>query len=125
MLVPMWMAATGGDTGWLQRGPLGMAWLSPDGLFGLTGWSRLGRAVGASLFFGTLATILVATVRVAPDRLATRGSDLRTLRSAGRRFLPARSVDGLLADAPATGPVSSEEHPSELQSLMLIPYPVC
>src|SRR3546814_1169206 len=32
MLVPMWVAATGGDTGWLQRGPLGMAWLSPDGL---------------------------------------------------------------------------------------------
>src|SRR3546814_15546282 len=83
MLVPMWMAATGGDTGWLQRGPLGMAWLSPDGLFGLTGWSRLGRAVGASLFFGTLATILVATVRVAPDRLATRGSHLR--RSEERR----------------------------------------
>src|SRR3546814_15794771 len=82
-----------------------MEWLSPDGLFGLTGWSRLGRAVGASLFFGTLATILVATVRVAPDRLATRGSDLRTLRSAGRRFLPARSVDELLAGAPATGPV--------------------
>src|SRR3546814_12700547 len=30
MLVPMWMAATGGDTDWLQRGPLGMAWLSPE-----------------------------------------------------------------------------------------------
>lgn len=105
MLVPMWVAATGGDAGWLQRGPLGMAWLSPDGLFGLTGWSRLGRAVGASLFFGTLATTLAATVRVAPDRHATRGSDLRTLRGAGRRFLPARSVDELLAGAPATGPV--------------------
>src|SRR3546814_6247851 len=108
MLVPMWMAATGGDTDWLQRGPLGMAWLSPDGLFGLTGWSRLGRAVGASLFFGTLATILVATVRVAPDRLATRGSDLRTLRSAGRRFLP--------ADRKSTR--------SELQSLLRISYAV-
>lgn len=105
MLVPMWVAATGGDADWLQRGPLGLAWLSPDGLFGLTGWSRLGRAVGASLFLGALATTLVATVRVAPDRLATRGSDLRTLRSAGRRFLPARSVDELLAGAPATGPV--------------------
>src|SRR5690606_16950142 len=105
MLAPMWVLATGGDTEWLQRGPLGLAWLSPDGLFGLTGWSRLGRAVGASLFFGTLATTLVATVRVAPHRVAARGSDLRTLRSAGRRFLPARSVDELLAGAPATGPV--------------------
>src|SRR5690606_842237 len=105
MLAPMWVMATGGDAGWLQRGPLGLAWLSPDGLFGLTGWSRLGRAVGASLFFGTLATILMATVRVTPDRHATRGSDLRTLRSAGRRFLPSRSVDELLAGAPAAGPV--------------------
>src|SRR3546814_11484839 len=87
MLVPMWMAATGGDTDWLQRGPLGMAWLSPDGLFGLTGWSRRGRAVGASLFFGTLATSLVATVRVAPDRLATRGSSPRMPPSPGRHFL--------------------------------------
>jgi PAS domain S-box-containing protein len=105
MLVPMWIAATGGDADRLQHGPLGMAWLSPDGLFGLTGWSRLGRAVGASLFAGTLATVLAATVRVTPRRTAARGSDLRTLRSAGRRFLPARSVDALLADAPASGPV--------------------
>src|SRR5690606_28988899 len=105
MLVPMWVAATGGDAQWLQRGPLALAWLSPDGLFGLTGWSRLGRAVGASLFAGTVATGLVATVRVAPNRIAARGSDLQTLRSAGRRFLPARSVDELLAGAPATGPV--------------------
>src|SRR5690606_10455527 len=86
MLVPMWAVATASEMQWLQRGPLGMAWLSPDGLFGLTGWSRLGRAVGASLFMGTLATVLVATVRVAPHRVAARGSDLRTLRSAGRRF---------------------------------------
>ena len=38
--------------GWLQHGPFGWAWLSSDGLFGLTGWSRLGRAVGPSLFVG-------------------------------------------------------------------------
>jgi signal transduction histidine kinase/CheY-like chemotaxis protein len=105
MLVPMWMAVTGGDAAWLQRGPFGLAWLSSDGLFGLTGWSRLGRAVGASLFTGTLATLLAATARVAPSRIAARGSDVQTLRSAGRRFLPARSVDDLLAGAPASGPV--------------------
>ncbi|MDN5782695.1 MAG: PAS-domain containing protein, partial [Luteimonas sp.] len=104
-VLPMWVAATGGDLGWLQRGPFGVAWLSPDGLFGLTGWSRLGRAVGASLFGGTLATVLLATMRVAPSRVGARGSDLQTLRSAGRRFLPVRSVDELLAGAPASGPV--------------------
>ncbi|MGN7725005.1 hybrid sensor histidine kinase/response regulator [Luteimonas sp. 22616] len=104
-LGPMLLAATGGDADWLRRGPFGLAWLSPDGLFGLTGWSRLGRAVGASLFCGTLATVLVAIVGVAPGRIARRGSDLQTLRGAGRRFLPARSVDVLLEDAPPSGPV--------------------
>src|SRR5690606_1050201 len=41
MLVPM----LAGDRDWLLAGPLGMHWLAPDALFGLTGWSRLGRAV--------------------------------------------------------------------------------
>ena len=37
--------------------------MAPDALFGLTGWSRLGRAVGASLFVGTLATVIAALWR--------------------------------------------------------------
>ena len=108
MLTPMFVAATGGAGEWLQRGPFGLEWLSPDALFGLTGWSRLGRAVGASLFTGTLVTVLLAIARAAPRRDAARGSDLQTLRNAGRRFLPARSVDTLLHDAPATGPVPAD-----------------
>lgn len=106
MLAPMWVGVNG-EEGWLRHGPLGLTWLSPDALFGLTGWSRLGRAVGASLFTGTLATLLVAVVRVAP-RAAARGADVRTLRGAGRRFLSARSVDELLRDAPENGPVPAE-----------------
>ena len=104
MLPPMLVALTGGDGAWLQHGPMGLAWLSPDGLFGLTGWSRLGRAVGASLFAGTLATALLA-MRAAPRRDESRGSDRQTLRSAGRRFLPAATVENLLRDAPTQGPV--------------------
>lgn len=104
MLAPMQVALSGSDGAWLRSGPLGLAWLSPDGLFGLTGWSRLGRAVGASLFAGTLATALLA-MRAAPRRDESRGSDRQTLRSAGRRFLPAATVDSLLRDAPAQGPV--------------------
>ncbi|WP_242107031.1 hybrid sensor histidine kinase/response regulator [Luteimonas aquatica] len=103
MLAPMWS----GGPDWTRQGPLGIAWLSPGALFGLTGWSRLGRAVGASLFTGTLATLLAAAVRVAP-RAVARGADARTLRGAGRRFLSARSVDALLADAPERGPVPPE-----------------
>src|SRR3546814_18496263 len=34
MPVPMWMAATVGDTAWLQRGPVGQAGPSAGGRFG-------------------------------------------------------------------------------------------
>jgi Na+/proline symporter len=54
------VCATWESPAWLSQGPFGIAALSPNGLFELTGWSRLGRAVGASLFVGTLATLLVA-----------------------------------------------------------------
>ena len=101
MLVPM----LGAGHAWVQQGPWGQAWLAPESLFGLTGWSRLGRAVGVSLFAGTAVTLLAAGLRSAPHRSETRGSDLKTLRNAGRRFLPAQRVDELLRDAPASGPV--------------------
>ncbi len=106
-LSPMWVELGGGDGGWLSAGPWGVAWLAPDGLFGLTGWSRLGRAVGASLFAGAATTLALSAWLSAPDRDVARGSDLRTLRQAGRRFLPVRTVDALLRGAPASGPVPS------------------
>jgi signal transduction histidine kinase/Na+/proline symporter/CheY-like chemotaxis protein len=105
MLVPMIAAVLGADPAWLHAGPFGMHWLAPEALFGLTGWSRLGRAVGVSLFVGTVATLLLATLRGTPHRREARGSDLHTLRNAGRRFLPPQRVDELLRQAPAKGPV--------------------
>lgn len=105
MLVP---ALHRGDSAWWLAGPFGQAWLSPDGLFGLTGWSRLGRAVGATLFTGTLVTILVGIIDTR-ERPGSHGrGDRRTLRAAGRRFLPAGVVDTLLREAPAHGPVSAD-----------------
>src|SRR5690606_1714065 len=101
MLPPM---LAPGD-GFVQHGPFGLAWLAPESLFGLTGWSRLGRAVGVSLFIGTATTALLAGLRSAPHRSEARGSDLQTLRNAGRRFLPAQRVDELLRRAPPSGPV--------------------
>src|SRR5690606_6634641 len=95
-LSPMWVELSGRGGGWLSAGPWGLAWLAPDGLFGLTGWSRLGRAVGASLFVGTATTLVLSAWLSAPARDVARGSDLRTLREAGRRFLPVRRVDELL-----------------------------
>lgn len=105
MLVPLLVATAGSDPGWLREGPLGWAWLAPDGLFGLTGWSRVGRAVGVSLFVGTATTLVLAALRSAPDRRQVRGTDVATLRSAGRRFLPAARVDELLRLAPSSGVV--------------------
>ena len=105
MLVPTLAASIGASPSWLFQGPFGQSWLAPEALFGLTGWSRLGRAVGVSLFVGTAVTLLVAGVHSAPRPRETRGSDLHTLRNAGRRFLPAPRVDELLRHAPAEGPV--------------------
>ncbi|TXH64303.1 MAG: response regulator [Thermomonas sp.] len=105
MLVPTLAAAIGASPAWLHAGPFGLSWLAPEALFGLTGWSRLGRAVGVSLFVGATVTLLLSTLRDAPHRRERRGSDLHTLRNAGRRFLPASLVDELLRHAPAKGPV--------------------
>ncbi len=105
MLVPMTAQVLDPVPDWIVQGPFGLAWLAPDSLFGLTGWSRLGRAVGASLFTGVAATLLVSGMRNAPLRSEARGADRQTLRNAGCRFLPAHRVDELLRDAPAAGPV--------------------
>ena len=66
----------------------------------------MGRAVGVSLFLGTAVTLLVMGWRGAtPRRLDSRGFDAKTLRDAGRRFLPRERVEELLAEAPRSGPV--------------------
>ncbi|WP_342315253.1 PAS-domain containing protein [Lysobacter sp. FW306-1B-D06B] len=105
LLLPMTFEARGTPPAWIDAGPFGMGWLAPDGLFGLTGWSRLGRAVGASLFVGTLATVVAALWRREAPRRAHRGLDVRTLRDAGLRFLPRERVAQLLEDGPGEGPV--------------------
>src|SRR3546814_4358053 len=38
LLLPMALALRGAEPGWLLAGPFGWSWMSPDGLFGLTGW---------------------------------------------------------------------------------------
>lgn len=104
LLVPLAAQVRGVAPLWLEQGLYAQPWLAPDALFGLTGWSRLGRAVAASLFVGTVVTFAVAAWRQGPLR-AQLGFDLRALRNAGRRFLPEQRLDELLRDAPARGPV--------------------
>lgn len=104
LLVPLAAQVRGVAPGWLEQGLYGQPWLAPDALFGLTGWSRLGRAVAASLFVGTLVTVVIAIWR--PDPLREKpGFDQRALRNAGRRFLPEQRLDELLQHAPARGVV--------------------
>mgnify|MGYP000673883777 CR=1 FL=1 len=105
LLAPTLTTAAGMDAHWLEHGPLGQRWLAPQGLFGLTGWSPLGRAVGTSLFMGTLVTVLAMAWRRESPRQASRNLDVGALRDAGRRFLPGEKVADLLAQAPRSGPV--------------------
>ncbi|MBV2208217.1 MAG: PAS-domain containing protein [Thermomonas sp.] len=105
MLVPLLLSANGAGPAWLQSGPLELGWLAPDAIFGLTGWSRVGRAVGVSLFMGTAVTLLLSGMGVGTQSREMGGADLARLRSAGRRFLPAQRVDELLHFAPLVGPV--------------------
>ncbi len=105
LLLPSLLESGGRAPAWLLQGPFGWQWLAPQGLFGLTGWTPLGRAVGASLFVGTVVTLLaMAWRRDTPDRIR-RNLDADTLRNAGRRFLPYERVEQLLADAPRSGAV--------------------
>lgn len=105
LLAPSLVAALGSDPAWLEHGPFGLSWLAPNRLFGLTGWSALGRAVGVSLFVGTAVTWVAMHLRGDAPRRAPGRLDVATLRSAGQRFLRRERVAELLADAPRHGPV--------------------
>ncbi len=96
---------------WLAAGPFGLQWLAPDSLFSLTGWSRLGRAVAASLLIGTLATWCLSLWQPPAERRARRGLSVQVLRPLAQRFLPPSRVDALLARLPvnATVPRAEEE----------------
>lgn len=105
MLMPMVAAFSGNEPAWMQSGPFGQAWLSPQGLFGLTGWSPLGRAVGVSLFAGIAATLLATAWRRETPHQHGHSLDRQALRDAGLRFLARERVEQLLQGAPAQGPV--------------------
>ncbi|MEP7185681.1 MAG: PAS domain-containing hybrid sensor histidine kinase/response regulator [Rhodanobacter sp.] len=94
---------------WLQHGPLGWHWLAPDGLFGLSNWNRLGRAVVVSLLVNTLVMLGVAGSRYGRAVQAVSVGDvaLVELRALATRFLPSERVEHLFASAPLSGPSGS------------------
>lgn len=100
LLVPALAEAAGASPAWLSQGPLGLAWLAPDTLFGLGDWSRIARATVVSLLAGALIPWMLASrLDVVPERGAGRGLGPEALREVAVRFLPARQVDEALAGA--------------------------
>ncbi|PKM01719.1 MAG: hybrid sensor histidine kinase/response regulator, partial [Gammaproteobacteria bacterium HGW-Gammaproteobacteria-7] len=84
---------------WLNAGPMGIAMLAPDSLFGLTDWSRLARALVPSLMLGSVVTWLLSRrpdARPMPAAAVLGDISLRTL---ALRFLPLDRVDGALTHA--------------------------
>lgn len=81
---------------WLDSGPFGLNWLAPDHLLGLSGWSRLSRAVVLSLLVETAVTLLLAVRVTRPRPVETAGLGVATLRDLGGRFLPPERVDHLI-----------------------------
>ncbi|MGY0503943.1 hybrid sensor histidine kinase/response regulator [Luteimonas sp. e5] len=103
--LPLMFEAGGASPEWLRDGPAGLAWLAPDALLALTGWSRLGRAVAASLLTGFVVTWLLARWR-RPRLARARGSlQAQVLRPLAQRFLPPAQVDSLLGTLPAAARV--------------------
>ncbi|MGB4858095.1 MAG: PAS-domain containing protein [Dokdonella sp.] len=94
------------EPAWLAEGPFGIAWLSPDHLFGLSGWSRLSRAVLLSLAIETIVTLLLAALATKPIAVVEVDLDVRALRDLGTRFLAPDRVDQLIG-VPRDGVASS------------------
>jgi PAS domain S-box-containing protein len=94
---------------WLHEGPLGVAWLGPDGLLGLDDWSRLGRAVVLSLVANVATMFAVAGSRFgrSPRAVSVGDIGLMELRALATRFLPADRVAHLFDDAAMSGAAGS------------------
>ena len=98
-LAPLW----NGDGAWLTEGPFGIAPLAPDALFGLSGWTRLGRAVVFSLLAGALVPLLLDRHTRTAQRGATGSIDVAALRDLAARFLNAERVERIFTGTKAEG----------------------
>ncbi|MCX7034935.1 MAG: PAS-domain containing protein [Arenimonas sp.] len=109
LLVPALAEASGRSGEWLTRGPFGLSWLSPEGMFGLGEWSRLGRATLLSLGTAALVTWMLASrLDASPERIGGATLSGRRLREVAARFLTRQKMDEVLADAPPEGAVPED-----------------
>lgn len=104
---------------WLQTGPFGLRFLSPDHFLGLDGWSRMLRSVLVSLGAATLIPLLIDVLwkrrpRAGDDRLIP----LSALRDIAGRFLRGGRVDELFAGAQSTTKALQREVERELAAVL-------
>ncbi len=113
LLVPLLMQAVGSAPDWLSQGPLGMRWLAPDSAMGLTGWSRLARALVLSLAVGTSITFLLAARGAGQVPGQAGVLDRASLRALAGRFLAPERLDSVLGESTPSAPV-----PADAESLI-------
>lgn len=94
---------------WLQQGPFGWRWLTPDGFLGLDDWSRLARAVVLGLVANVLAMLAMANTRYGRRRWRAEVSNVSVaeLRALAERFLPIERVERLFTGAAMQGPAGN------------------
>lgn len=95
LLLPLLLSGSA----WIVDGPLGLSWLSPDGLLGLTRLDALTRAVLTSLAVNLALIGLVQRRLPRPHGSSERGAGLEPaiLHELARRFLPGGRVAPLFA----------------------------
>ncbi len=97
LFLPLGLAALGLRPDWMGAGPLGLAWLAPENLFGLTAVEPLARAVVASLLVNCLVIVLVTRFSPSGDDegVAAEPLDPKVLWTLADRFLPPQRVQML------------------------------
>ncbi len=109
LLLPTLMAPAASVDDWLLQGPLGLSFLSPDGFFGLTGWSRVLRALIVSLVVASVVPWLVDRFwRDTASAVARRPIAVSALCDLAGRFLPSPRVDELFFDTNQTALASAQ-----------------
>lgn len=90
---------------WVHQGLFGWHWLAPDGLLGLGNWSRLGRAVVASLLVNVVVMLAVASSRFGRGSHPVSVGDVGVveLRALAARFLPQERIEHLFSHASSAG----------------------
>ncbi|WP_223846249.1 PAS domain-containing hybrid sensor histidine kinase/response regulator [Wenzhouxiangella sp. AB-CW3] len=97
LFLPLGLAVLGLRPDWMGAGPLGLTWLAPENLFGMTAVEPLARAVVASLLVNCMVILLM--VRFSPsgggEGAAAEPLDTKVFWTLADRFLPPQRVQML------------------------------